>query len=942
MQRFAFRKCRLSDCGTHPQLLNVSMPTLTQRQDGQVQVEDQAPLTSSTFHLLSTSSSTTGLSARDLVTTTSTALSTVSSSTTLTQAAYPNANYMNVDLTTAETTSVPDSSLSTLSTSAVQTATASGTGSTAGSVITTLDTSLQPTSQPFPTVIDSSTSLSLVDTATLGSVQPTETTAVQTLSVSSIFVPIATKAPPVQLGNRTDHPVNTSAIRNQAHRYPTNNYYTNFLLDTRDESVFTFPYSVFWSRNRGSLGSWGLAISHTERSQFAFGDPRPGIDAGNSSNFGSPVNIQSIVLSAVEVNVTTIDGAIMSPNITTESLEWGSIQVNLWAPAWKTPTIQFPLVQGASFITGNYSWTTPLIQSGIGFKSIKYDGAVVDNTTFKYTVMLKTNVTWLIYLTPDFNLSPGYPVNEFTLLNSTADEDVQTDIQGHSGYNGLIQVAKLPRGSTDPTYTAPDVQSLYDGAAGAYAANVSINGSVNDRVGTYSFHWDKRGNQNQKLLMFALPHHLSSFDPETEARATDLKLMTPVKGNATAVQGESWTLTETDMPIDMDFAPYSTTKGSIKTLDEDVRSTIFTAGKAELNQTIMAQANVSSFYYDGKALAKFANICYTLHQLVGGNTTWALSGLVELQEAFQYHVDGRQPFPLVYDDVWGGAVSNASYQNPSDPASSGLDFGNSYYNDHHFHYGYFVYAAAVIGYLDPTWIQNTSNVDWVNTLVRDYANSITWDPYYPFSRSFDWYHGHSWAAGLFSSADGKNQESSSEDTMASYAIKMWGQVIGDQPMMARGNLMLAIQRRSLNAYYLYSSDNTILPPNFIGNKCAGILFMNKCDHTTYFGAEPQFIQGIHMIPLMPFSAYIRPASFVQQEWDAYFVDNYTNVRDGWRGILQANSALIDRGYAKKALSFFQGAEGEDSRGSDGKFNVSLLDGGASQTWYLALAGALSM
>jgi endoglucanase Acf2 len=38
---------------------------------------------------------------------------------------------------------------------------------------------------------------------------------------------------------------------------------------------------------------------------------------------------------------------------------------------------------------------------------------------------------------------------------------------------------------------------------------------------------------------------------------------------------------------------------------------------------------------------------------------------------------------------------------------------------------------------------------------------------------FDWYHGHSFAKGLFESADGKDEESSSEDAFFAYAIKMW-------------------------------------------------------------------------------------------------------------------------------------------------------------------------
>lgn len=62
---------------------------------------------------------------------------------------------------------------------------------------------------------------------------------------------------------------------------------------------------------------------------------------------------------------------------------------------------------------------------------------------------------------------------------------------------------------------------------------------------------------------------------------------------------------------------------------------------------------------------------------------------------------------------------------------AGLDFGNTFYNDHHFHYGYFVHAAAIIGFLDPTWLANGTNKNWVNMLVRDYANGVENDSQFP-------------------------------------------------------------------------------------------------------------------------------------------------------------------------------------------------------------------
>lgn len=227
----------------------------------------------------------------------------------------------------------------------------------------------------------------------------------------------------------------------------------------------------------------------------------------------------------------------------------------------------------------------------------------------------------------------------------------------------------------------------------------------------------------------------------------------------------------------------------------------------------------------------------------------------KLEAAFATFVNNEQPYPLAYDQSWKGAVSSASYVT----GDAGADFGNTYYNDHHFHYGYFVYTAAVIAYLNPAWLSQGNNQAWVSMLVRDYANPVSTDPFFPFSRNFDWYHGHSWAKGLYESGDSKDQESSSEDTFSLFAIKMWGKVSGDPNMEARGNLQLAIQARSLQNYFLLEDDNTVQPPAFIPNKVTGIvstaayavrlhtdiakLFENKVDHTTYFGTNIEYIEG---------------------------------------------------------------------------------------------------
>ena len=740
----------------------------------------------------------------------------------------------------------------------------------------------------------------MVDTSTLSSVHPATTSTVGTLHSGNIFQPIASLAPPAQISSRADHPVPRLGIQAQKQKLETNKFYSNFYLTSQTAPVFTYPYSVNWNQGSGNTGSWGLAVSHTERSQLATGPPKAGSDAGQWAYFINPIGISSLILSATQLtNGTTL---------TTDTLQAFSVNTNLIAPGASVPTIKFPVLQGMSFITGVYNSATPLIQSGVGFTNVTYAGAVVSGKVFKYRAMLQNGFTWLIYVSPS---SSSYPANSFTLLNPVA-------VQGASGFNGYIQVAKLPGGATAA------MESTYDQSAGAYPTAANITGAVNGNAGSYTLTWTKGGISTRPLLMFALPHHVESFSSATAASVTNLQLVTTTKGTGTAVRGNTWTLNEPSMPVSMGFAPWSPTQGSIKSVSQAAKDAINAAGLAELSQNISAQTNTGTTYYDGKALAKFAAIVYALHD-IGGNTTLALTGLELLEEAFGLHVKNQMTWPLVFDSAWGGIVQSQTYVD----GNSGDDFGNTYYNDHHFHYGYFVYTAAVIGYLDPKWLTTGTNKEWVNMLVRDYANPISTDPYYPFTRMFDWYHGHSWAAGLFESFDGKNQESSSEDTMASYGLKMWGMITGDQNMEARGNLMLAVQARSLQNYYLYLNNNTNEPAQFIGNKAAGILFDNKIDHTTYFGTNVEYIEGIHMLPLMPFSTLSRTPTFVQQEWDTYFSTYVNQVQGGWRGILMANYAIIN---PAASYAFFSNATGQ--------FNMEYLDGGASQTWYLALSAAL--
>lgn len=319
-------------------------------------------------------------------------------------------------------------------------------------------------------------------------------------------------------------------------------------------------------------------------------------------------------------------------------------------------------------------------------------------------------------------------------------------------------------------------------------------------------------------------------------------------------------------------------------------------------------------YFSGKILAKYAIVLSVCHNVLkdDGLTDKLLQKMKDALDRFK---SNKQKYPLFYDTAFKGIVSLATENE---------DFGNGHYNDHHFHWGYHIQAAAITAFVDQErggrWIDEVK--PWVTSLVRDIANPSSDDKHFPVFRAFDFYNGHSWAKGLYASADGKDEESSSEDYNHAYALKLWGKVVKDENIERRADLMLAIMSRSMNSYFLMADDNKVQPLKFIGNKVTGILFENKAHHTTYFGTNEEYIQGIHMIPISPVSSFIRKPGFVKQEWEQKLKNLVGNLDDGWKGILMLNAALFDPDTAWK---FFSSSD----------FNKKHLDDGQSKTWSLA-------
>ena len=741
-------------------------------------------------------------------------------------------------------------------------------------------------------------------------------------AISDLFTPISTNAPPTVFTRRSTHPAPRLSIVDTG-PLETNKFYSNLYLSSQAAPVFTYPYSVWFSKGNtlsdGTREPFGLSISHVDQNQRSFG---PTHQVGTTSTtaiefYLSPVWIRSLNLGAVEFNP-----ASGTPTMELRSLAPMSVDVTFYVNKAVSTTrrMRTPLCLGMGFISAEYFGITPKIESSIFFRTLTRLQAPFSGIV-KYRAVLEDGKIWVIYANPDSTVSQ-VPFSLTVMTNGR--------LQAAGPFSGIIQVAKVGSSANS------NAELALDRATGGVCNGATVTAqTTGGSVANYQINY-QRYKGSRPLLMFALPHHINSFTSTTRAaQQNSYRLTSTAKGMMTAVVSDRWLLTENSLPTNIGWMPVKS--GAAPVFSATALTQLSNIARTEIGQDFNTQTNLDQFYFAGKAFGKLAYLCLTA-RIILSDTQLTRTCLDKLKTAYSTFTSGNSINRLVYEQGWRGVVSDAVYKT-GDPAA---DFGAGYYNDHHFHYSYFVHAAAVIAYLDApaqggpgTWL--SGNRDWVNTLVRDFANPSTSDTWFPVSRSFDFWHGHSWAKGLFESLDGKDEESSSEDVNAAYAIKMWGYASGQPVMQARGNLMLAILRRSVNTYMLISPRSSpnptnpdpwgIHPTQFNPNRVSGILFENKVHHTTYFGTEAKHIQGIHMIPLTPTSPYIRSAAFAQDEWNAYFANTINTINDGWRGILYQNVALWS---PRTSWSFF----------AQSTFNNQWLDGGASRAWSLAFAGML--
>lgn len=463
--------------------------------------------------------------------------------------------------------------------------------------------------------------------------------------------------------------------------------------------------------------------------------------------------------------------------------------------------------------------------------------------------------------------------------------------------------------------------------------------------------------QDNELLMYSLPHHREIIMPESMSVNTfkfDGKMhCTPsLNGQACLVMGSKWVLRQdlgespsfwATRPPKAEFLP-----NLAKAINQDISFQI----------PLYFQKGAGDTYFSGKILAKLSRILLITAEMRDICSRPADFGsdyiskckaitlptdeqfqtaLNHLRSGTEVWINGTAVTPFVFDIHWGGLVScgclfdssimtcaNTGTDDCPSFGDPGLDFGHAFYNDHHFHAGYHIYAAATVAHFDGDW--GKRNFEHVLLLIRDIANPSPDDKYFPMYRMKDWYLGNSWAGGIARNyPNGRNQESSSESIAAYEAVSLFGSVMvgkwsddnsseGQKKVtICRhirdvGRLLTSTEIRSADRYWHVRQEGPkagVYPVQY-KPYAVGIMWQMMAQFQTWFGAAPHLAVGIQLLPLTPVSERRDSLDWLQQLYPS-FAQSCLQATDceaqGWSVLQYAVLASI--GYPQKAIELVE-------------------------------------
>ena len=477
--------------------------------------------------------------------------------------------------------------------------------------------------------------------------------------------------------------------------------------------------------------------------------------------------------------------------------------------------------------------------SGIGMPFIYFNKASEDEASITVNLGTVEVMDEMIIVTDARN---GGDFVIYAPSGSTWTQNGKTYTSDLNGKN-YWSLAMLPQDATD----IQGLATAYKAYAYVFPTNTKAEWNYNESNGTvrtdFTIEVDVKEGANTEMLIGLLPHQWDNLTGDSAQ---------PDLHNYSSVRGQLKTMASNSFSVENTFKGILPTMPYLANYSEGF-------SPAEMNQKISELENESlatwtDSYNEGQVMNRLIQTARIADQT--GNIEARDKMIATIKERLEDWLTYEAPevaFLFYYNEDWSTMFGY--------PAGHGQDEN---INDHHFHWGYFIHAAAFMEQFEPGWANDWG--DMVNLLVRDAASANRNDELFPFLRNFSPYAGHAWANGFASFPQGNDQESTSESMQFNSSLIHWGSITGNDEIRDLGIYLYTTEQTAIEEYWFDMEER-----NFKDDQQYGLVsrvWGNSYDNGTFWTSDITASYVIEMYPIHGGSLYLaHNKDYVTKIWE---------------------------------------------------------------------------
>ena len=404
-------------------------------------------------------------------------------------------------------------------------------------------------------------------------------------------------------------------------------------------------------------------------------------------------------------------------------------------------------------------------------------------------------------------------------------------------------MAMLPQNTSNVSGVAQDFKKF----AYVFPTNTTTSWSYNETnskvTTTFTATTAIKEGTSSNMLLGLLPHQW--YNSSTNSPVLSAYTYGSVRGELKMLDGNSFTVENT-------FKGILPTLPNLVNYSNGFNPSDLDAKIAQIENDGLADWTDS--YNEGQVMNRLIQTARIADQM--GNVVARdkmIATIKERLEDWLGYQSGEVAFLFYYNSNWSTLLGY--------PAGHGQD---NNINDHHFHWGYFIHAAAFMEQFEPGWANQWGAM--INLLVRDAASSDRNDDTFPFLRNFSPYAGHSWANGFATFPQGNDQESTSESMQFASSLIHWGSITNNIEIRDLGIYIYTTEQTAIEEYWFDMYER-----NFQSNQQYSLVsrvWGNSYDNGTFWTADIAASYGIEMYPIHGGSLYLgHNAAYVENLWD---------------------------------------------------------------------------